>query len=92
MAEVGSQIVPQGALGTQLLPDGLKQRATNLLGLVHEKGEHHQHGKDHGEILLPVAEVVFVMVALILQGVERFVFDLPSVPARLVQTTRRCGA
>ena len=48
MAEVGSQIIPEVTLGAKLRQDGLKQWTADLLRLIHEKGEHHQHGKDHG--------------------------------------------
>jgi hypothetical protein len=48
-----------------------------LLGLVDQKHQHHQHGKHHGEMLLAMAVVVFKIIPLVFQRIERFVFDLP---------------
>jgi hypothetical protein len=56
----------------------LKQGAANFLSLVHQKYQHHEHREDDGEILLAMTEVVFEMIALILQRIEGFVLNLPS--------------
>ena len=71
-------MVPQRAAADELFVNGLKQRTTKFLRLVDQKGQHHQHREDHRQILLAVAEVVLEMIILILQRIERFVFDLPT--------------
>ena len=45
------------------------------------EGQQVQGGKHGGKVLLAVPEIVFQVVALGLQGVERLVFDLPACPA-----------
>ena len=68
-------------LAPQLFPHGPEQRAAQLLDLVHEKGQHHQHGEHHRQVLLPVPEVVLVMITLVLERVEGFVLDPPPRPS-----------
>ena len=88
VAEVRSQVVPQRSFGFQLFPHRTKQRAAELLCLVHQESQHHQHGKHHRQVLRAVTKVVFKMVALVLQRVERFVFDLPTRTPTSDQMTR----
>ena len=38
MPEVGTQVVPQGALAAQFLPHSAEQRAAELLRLIDEEG------------------------------------------------------
>ena len=52
-----------------------------LKDLVHEEGKKVQKKKVEGKMLHPVAEVVFDVVALVLERVEGFVLDLPPAPA-----------
>jgi hypothetical protein len=78
--EVGSHLFPQQALAAPFRPRRLEQRTTQLLDVIHQKRQHHQRGKHHREVLIAVAKVVFERIALILQGVERFIFDAPASP------------
>jgi hypothetical protein len=55
-----------------------KQGTTQLLRLIHQKGQHHQQGKHHGEILLAMTIVVFKVVPLVFQGVQRGSLATPS--------------
>src|SRR5882672_3284582 len=73
----GSHPLPQQAFAAELCPDRLKQRTTELLGLIHQKRQHHQHGKHHREILLAMPVVVLKVIALVFQRIEGFIFDLP---------------
>ena len=73
----GAHPLPEQALAAQLRPDRLKQRTTELLGLVHQEGQQHQHGKHHGEMLLAMPIVVLEIIPLVFQRIKRFVFDLP---------------
>ena len=59
---------------------GLKERTGNLLGLVDQEGEHDQEGKDDGEMILPMTEVMLKLIALILEGIEGLIFDFPARP------------
>src|SRR5438093_3465300 len=43
--EQGAHALPQQTFAAQLGPDGLKQGTTELLGLVHQERQHHQHVK-----------------------------------------------
>ena len=48
-------------------------------------------GDEHrGKIDFAVAEVVFEMVAVVLQDIEAFILDLPARPAAGGQVDRRC--
>ena len=64
-----------------LLPGGLKQRAAQLLRLVHEEDQQHHHHQHHGQILRAMSVVVFEIVTLIFQGVEGLVLNLPAGPS-----------
>src|SRR5215471_20390634 len=79
--EQRSHPLPQQPLAAQLRPHRPKQGTTELLRLIHQKRQHHQHGKHHGEVLLAVTVVVLKVVALVLERVERLIFDLPACPA-----------
>ena len=72
-----SHPLPQQELAPQLGPHRLKQGATQLLGLIHQERQHHQHAKDHREMLLAMPVVVLKMIALVFQRIEGLVFDLP---------------
>ena len=78
MTEVGTQVVPQRSSTDELLVNGLKQGTTELLRLVDQKCQHHQHREDHRQILLAMSKVVLEVIILILQRIERFVFDVPA--------------
>ena len=90
----GSHPLPQQAFAAQLCPDRLEQRTTQLLGLVHQKRQHHQHGKHHGEMLLAMPVVVLKVIALVFQRIERLVFDLPpgASPPHEVKDVARAHA
>src|SRR5215831_17095263 len=75
-----SHPLPQQAFATQLRPHRLEQGAAQLLGLIHQKRQHHQDGKHHGEMLFAMTVVVLKVVALIFQGIERLIFNLPARP------------
>ena len=75
--EQGSHLLPQQAFAAPLGPGRLEQGTTELLDLIHEKRQHHQHGKHHREMLIPMPKIVFEMVALVFQRVERLIFNAP---------------
>ena len=76
--KMATHLIPETPSATEFGQEGLKERTGDLLGLVNEKGEHHQEGKDDGEMILAMAKVMFKVVALVLEGVEGFVFDFPA--------------
>ena len=45
--EQRSHPLPQQPLATNLCPHGPKQGTTELLRLIHQKRQHHEHGKHH---------------------------------------------
>ena len=57
--EQRSHPLPQQAFAAQLCPYRLKQGTTELLGLIHQKREHHHRGKDHREIFDAMSIIVF---------------------------------
>ena len=65
-----SHPLPQHALAAQLHPHRLEQGATQLLGLVHQERQHHQHGKHLREMLLAMPVVVLKVIALVFQRNE----------------------
>ena len=56
-------------------------RAQQLLGLVHQKQQHHHHSKDYREIVHAMAVVVLEVIALIFQRIECLIFNLPPRPS-----------
>ena len=66
----------------------LKQGTTKFLCLVDQKCQHHQHREDHRQILLAMSKVVLEVIILILQRIERFVFNLPTRTTASDQMTR----
>src|SRR5919202_1705982 len=81
--------VQDGSRFLQAIHQRLEQWATELLDLVDEKSQHHQHGKHHREMLIAVSKVVLEMVALIFQGIERLIFDAPACSTTLHKTMNR---
>src|SRR3989441_1713595 len=79
--EQRSHPLPQQPLAAKLRPHRPKQGTTELLRLIHQKRQHHQHGKHHREMLLAMSVAVLPVVALVLQRVECLIFDLPACPA-----------
>ena len=77
MTEVRTLVVPQRSPSNPLFADCLEQGATEFLRLVNQECQHHQHHEDRRQILLAMPKVVSELIALILQRIERFVFDLP---------------
>ena len=78
--EQGSHALPQPALAAHLGPYRLEQRTAQLLDLIHEKGQHHQHGKHHREVLVAMTKMVLEVVPLVFQRVERLIFNPPAGP------------
>src|SRR5215471_7396226 len=69
--------LPQQALTAQLCPHRLEQGATQLLGLVDQERQHHEHGKHDRQMLLAMAVVVLKVIALVFERIEGLVFDFP---------------
>ena len=69
--------LPQQALAPELQPDRSEQGTAQLLRLVHQKRQHHEHGKHHRQMLLAMPIVVLKVIALVFQRVEGLIFDLP---------------
>jgi hypothetical protein len=69
--------LPQQALAPKLQPDRSEQGTTQLLRLVHQERQHHQHGKHYRQMLLAMPIVVLKVIALVFQRVEGLIFDLP---------------
>ena len=78
--EHGPHPLPKIPFAAKLFPNGAKQGATELLGLIDKEGEHHEHHEVGGKILFAQPEVVLEVISLILQGVEGLVLDLPTRP------------
>ncbi len=76
--EATSQVLPISSLGVELTHCLGKQRAAQLLHLVHQERQKHQHREDRRKILLAVTKVVVQVVTLVLQRIERFILDLPT--------------
>ncbi len=73
-----SQALPQQAFAAHLRPHGSEQGTAQLLGLVHQKRQQHHHRKHHRQIVHAMSVIVFEVVALIFQRIERFIFNLPA--------------
>jgi hypothetical protein len=71
--------LPQQALAPQFGPDRSEYGTAQLLGLVHQKREHHDCGKHNRQVLLAMAVVVLKVIALIFQRIERLIFYLPPL-------------
>lgn len=49
--EIGSHLLPKQSFAAPFRPGRLEQRTTQLLDLIHQKRQQHQHGKHPGEVL-----------------------------------------
>src|SRR5919112_2847187 len=77
----GSQVFEEPAAGAHLLhrlaPEIFSQIADGM-----ESESQQVQGDEHGgKIVFAVAEVVFEMVAVVLQDIEAFILDLPAAAA-----------
>src|SRR4051812_16912401 len=88
----GSQVFEEAAARAHLLhrfaPEIFGQIADGMEG-ESEKVQRNEHG---GKIDFAVPEVVFEMVAIVLEDVEAFILDLPARPATSGQVDHRVGA
>ena len=78
MTEVRTLVIPQRSSGDSLLTNRLEQRATEFLRLVDQECQHHQHHEERRQILFAMPKIMSELIALILQRIEGFVFDLPT--------------
>ena len=76
--EARAQLAPQAGLAARCRPGGLEQPAAALLDLVDQARQHHQVHEHGAEMLMAVTEVVLEVIALVLEGVEGLVLDLPA--------------
>jgi hypothetical protein len=76
--EAVAQLAPQPGLALGGRQGGLEQPAAALLDLIDQKRQHHQVHEHGAEVLVAVTEVVLEVIALVLEGVEGLVFDLPA--------------
>src|SRR3954467_6602667 len=87
----GSQIFEEPAAGAHLLhrlaPEIFDQITDDMEG-ESQKVQGHEHG---GKIDFLVPEVVFEMVAVVLQDVEAFILDFPAHPATGGEVDHRVG-
>ena len=77
-AEQAAQTVPEFGFGFQAVPQAAKALATALLNLLHQKRQQHEQGQHRRQLRLPMPVVVLEMIALVLQGLEGLVLDLPA--------------
>jgi len=80
-----AQLVPKLLARTEFGAVFLIMQISQLKNLMDKKSEHIEKKKNHGQILLPMAEVVFNMIALIFKRVKPFVFNFPACPAAFNQ-------
>ena len=74
------QLLPEVALVAFLRQRLLKQPAAVLLHLVNQERQHHQVRQHRREVLVTMTEVMLKVVALVLQGIERLIPNLPARP------------
>src|SRR4051812_31977974 len=90
----------EGGEGSQVFeepgPHLLDRPAPQIFGEIADgmegESEQVQGDKHGGKIGFPVSEVVFEMVAVVLQNVEAFILDLPARPATGGEVDHRVGA
>src|SRR3954447_15498828 len=88
----GSQVFEEAAVGSHLLPRLAPEIFGQIADGMEGESEQVQGDKHGGKIGFPVPEVVFEMVAVVLQNVEAFVLDLPARPATGGEVDHRVGA
>ena len=76
--EIIAYSLPQRPLAAHLRARGLKERAAQLLHLIHQKGQQHQVHEHRAQVFLAQAVVVAEVVALVLEGIEGLVLDPPA--------------
>jgi hypothetical protein len=73
-----AQTFPELGLGAESGAELTEEVPGVLNDLIDGEGQKHEQGEDGGEIFGAVPIVVLEMVALIFEGVEGFVLDLPA--------------
>jgi hypothetical protein len=81
IAKYGAHVFPKLSLGTAHFPGCLEKGTGQLLNLVTQESQEHEHEEYQAEILLAETKVVLAMVSLVLQCIESLVFHLPSSAA-----------
>ncbi len=80
LGEQTAEPLPKRTFTAQALPGLGEKRMAKLLDLVEKERQHHQNHQHDAQVLLAVAEIMFEVIALVLERVECFVFDLPTGP------------
>ena len=62
----------------QVSARGLKEPTAQLLDLIDQESEHHQAGKDGGQVLLAMTVIVLELIALVFERIESFIFHFPA--------------
>ena len=70
--------LPQRPLAAHFRASGLKERAAQLLHLVHQKGQQHQVHEDRAQMFLTQTVVVAEVIALVLEGLPSLVLGPPA--------------
>ena len=78
--EGGPHLVPERAAGTEEGAHALIHAIDQLKDLVHEERQQVERKERLRQVPVAVAEIVLQVVALVLQGVERLILDLPTRP------------
>src|SRR3954454_5530368 len=87
----GSQVFEEPAAGSHLLHRPAPQIFSEIADGMEGESEKVQGDEHRGKIDFAVAEVVFEMVAVVLQDIEAFILDLPARPAAGGQVDHRVG-
>ena len=53
------------------------RRTIGLIDDSHQKRQHHEQDKDFTQVFLAKAEIVIEVIALVFQGIERLILNLP---------------
>ena len=78
MTEQAAQLRPEPYFADGRLLSGLEQLAAFLLNLVNQESQHHQTRKHGCQMLVTVTKVVLKVIALVFQGIEGFILNLPA--------------
>ena len=81
VAKYGAHVFPKLSLGTGHFPGCLEKGTGQLLNLVSQESQEHEHEEYQAEIFLAETVVVLAMVSVVLQCVESLVFHFPSSAA-----------
>jgi len=79
----GTDIIEKGLPGGQIFPDQFVFFIQNIQGCMKKEGQEIERKQKGGQVLFPMAEVMFEVISFCFQGIIVFVLNFPSCSTSL---------